>query len=165
MRDRINIVADLLMGAAHADNRFEGSEKETVRELLRNLLGGERLPIDLEFHLDEFQPARFDVGEAGAAFAGDSTETKRHLLELIAAVGGADREFDIAEDEYLHRVGMAVGLAEEAFHDLLATLVEEIDLVEGLEVVRYSEDVAEEGPRPPMPPPPGAKRHAGKKKV
>ena len=34
MKDRIHMVADLLMGAAHSDGRLEGMEKATVKRML-----------------------------------------------------------------------------------------------------------------------------------
>ena len=93
------MVADILMGAAHADSPLHGDEQAAVRRLLRQLLGGEALPMDIEFHIDEFEVSKFDLGEAAAAFAGDPPENRRRLLELVSAVHGADPEYDLAEDE------------------------------------------------------------------
>lgn len=130
MKDRITIVADLLMGAAHADARLEGEEKTAVRRILREILGVPNLPMDLDFRIDEFKPEALDVGEAGAAFVDDPPETKRRLLEMLAAVHAADSEHDFEEDEYLRRVGGAIGLSDDSYRDMLATIVEEIDLGE-----------------------------------
>jgi uncharacterized tellurite resistance protein B-like protein len=137
MKDRILVVADLLMGAAYADARLEGEEKAAVRRLLREVLGAPALPIDVDFRIDEFRPEAFDLGEAGAAFVDDPPELKRRLLELLAAVHGADREYDHLEDEYLRRVGGAIGLPDDRYRDLLTTVVEEIDLAEDLAQVRF----------------------------
>jgi uncharacterized tellurite resistance protein B-like protein len=125
MKDRINIVADLLMGAAHADGRLEGMETTTVKRLLREILGQPSLPMDLEFRLEEFNPRTFDLGEAGAAFVEDSPADKRHLLELISTVQSTDGEFDLAEDAYLRRVGLAIGLPEGHYRDLAAAVLED----------------------------------------
>jgi uncharacterized tellurite resistance protein B-like protein len=137
MKDRIDVVADLLMGAAYADDRLEGEEKATVKRLLRETLGVGTLPIDLEFRIDDFKPEGLDLGEAGAAFAREPLEMKRRLLELLSAVHSADDEYDFAEDEYLVRVGKAMGLDEKHYQDLLAIVLEEVDLAEDLRLVRH----------------------------
>jgi uncharacterized tellurite resistance protein B-like protein len=128
MKDRIPLVADILMAAAHADARFEGQERAAVVRLLRQVLGGGALPMDLQFRIDEFDNAGFDLGEAAAAFAGDPPETRRRLLELVSAVHAADDEYDLSEDEFVRQLGAALGLAEESYRDLAAVVVEEIDL-------------------------------------
>ena len=125
MKDRIAIVADLLMGAAHADGRLEGLEQATVKRILREIIGVHSLPMDLEFQLAEFKPETLDLGEVGAAFAEDTPLEKRRLLELITTLTGADGEFDLAEDAFVRRVGLAIGLDEAHFRDLCAAIIED----------------------------------------
>jgi uncharacterized tellurite resistance protein B-like protein len=137
MKDRIAIVADLLMGSAYADDKLDGQEKVAVRRLLRETLGVATLPMDLEFRIDEFDPKSLDLGEAGAAFANEPPEIKRRLLELLAATHDADDEYDFAEDEYLVRVAKAMGVDESQYQDLLAIVLEEVDLAEDLRLVRH----------------------------
>jgi uncharacterized tellurite resistance protein B-like protein len=128
MKDRIPLVADILMAAAHADAHLHGEERNAVRRLLRQVLTGEALPMDLDFRIDEFDPKTFDLGEAAAAFAGDPPETRRRLLELVSAVHAADEEYDLAEDDFVRRLGAALGLPEDSYLDLAATVIDEIDL-------------------------------------
>jgi uncharacterized tellurite resistance protein B-like protein len=128
MKDRIPIVADILMAAAHADDHLHGAERPEVRRLLCQVLGVEKLPMDLDFRIDEFKPETFDLGEAAEPFAGDPAETKRKLLELVSAVHAADEEYDLEEDAFLRRLGAALGLPEETYQDLAVTVIEEIDL-------------------------------------
>src|SRR4051794_33639996 len=128
MKDRIPLVADILMAAAHADARFYGNERAAVIRLLRQVLGGAALPMDLEFRIDEFAPASFDLGETAAAFVNEKPETKRRLLEMVSAVHAADDEYDLSEDDFVRRLGAALGLAEESYRDLAAVIVEEIDI-------------------------------------
>ena len=71
MKDRLPIVADLLMDAAFADQRLEGDEKDAVKRLLRELLDTQALPMDVDFRIDEFDPKTFDLAKAAAAFAAD----------------------------------------------------------------------------------------------
>jgi uncharacterized tellurite resistance protein B-like protein len=128
MKDRIPLVADILMAAAHADSHLHGDEKSAVRRLLRQVLGGEALPMDLEFRIDEFDAAAFDLGEASEPFAAEPIETRRRLLELVSAVHAADQEYDLSEDEFVHRLAAALGMTEDSYRDLAVTVVEEIDL-------------------------------------
>jgi uncharacterized tellurite resistance protein B-like protein len=137
MKDRLPLVADLLMEAAYADDKLEGEEKDAVKRLLREILDVPTLPMDLGFRIDEFDAKGFDRGAAVAAFAGDPPALKRRLLELIAAVHVADGEIDFAEDAHLRAVGEALGLPPEAFKELVVDVVEEIDLGEDLEHLRY----------------------------
>ena len=135
--DRLPLVADLLMDAAYADDRLEGAEKTAVKRMLREILDVPSLPMDLDFRVDEFDPQRFDRAQALAAFAGDSKDLKQRLLELVAAVHAADGEIDFAEDAQLRAVGAGLGLAPEDFADLVVDVVEEIDLGENLDRLRY----------------------------
>jgi uncharacterized tellurite resistance protein B-like protein len=137
MKDRLPLVADLLMDAAHADNRLEGEETEAVKRLLAGILEVPSLPMDLAFRIDEFDLKRFDRGAATQAFAADPPELKKRLLELIAAVHAADGEIDFAEDDHLRAVGAALGLPDDSFKELVVDVVEEIDLGDDLDRLRY----------------------------
>jgi uncharacterized tellurite resistance protein B-like protein len=128
MKDRIPIVADILMAAAHADDHLHGAERTEVRRLLRQVLGSEALPMDLDFRIDEFKVESFDLGEAAEAFASDPPENKRRLLELVSAVHAADEEYDLKEDAFVGQLGAALGLPEESYRDLAVTVIEEIDI-------------------------------------
>jgi uncharacterized tellurite resistance protein B-like protein len=139
MKDRLPLVADLLMEAAHADDRLHGDEKDAVRRLLRDILEAPTLPMDVDFHIDEFDAKGFDRAAAVAAFAADPPAVKRRLLELIAAVHAADGEIDFAEDAHLRAVGSALGLPPESFKELVVDIVEEID-VEDVDQLRYGHD-------------------------
>jgi len=137
--DRLPLVADLLMDAAYADDRLEGEEKAAIKRMLREILGLPALPMDLDFRVDEFDPRRFDRAKTLAAFAGDPKDLKQRLLELVAAVHAADGEIDFAEDAQLRAVGAGLGLAPEDFADLVVDVVEEIDLGDNLDRLRYGE--------------------------
>ncbi len=131
-KDRLPLVADLLMDAAHADRHLAGEEKATVRKLLREIMGTGNgpLPIDLDFRIDEFSPSAFDLTRTAAVFANDSPAQKRRLLELCAAVHAADGELDLAEDEHLRRVAAALGLSADQFQDLVVDILEDVENIE-----------------------------------
>jgi uncharacterized tellurite resistance protein B-like protein len=131
-KDRLPLVADLLMDAAYADHQLAGEEKSTVRRLLREImgLGSEPLPMDLDFRIDEFSPGTFDLARTAAAFAGDPVPHKRRLIELCAAVHAADGELDLAEDEHLRRVAAAIALPTSEFQDLVIDILEDVENLE-----------------------------------
>ncbi|HVR04190.1 MAG TPA: TerB family tellurite resistance protein [Polyangia bacterium] len=139
MKDRLPLVADLLMDAAHADDALEGEEKAAVKRLLREILEAASLPMDLDFRIEEFSPERFDLAVTTAAFANDPPALKRRLLELCAAVHAADGEIEFSEDEQLRRVGAALGLPAESYDDMVVTVIEELELGEDLERLRYGD--------------------------
>jgi uncharacterized tellurite resistance protein B-like protein len=137
--DRLPLLADLLMDAAYADDRLEGEEKTAIKRMLREILDVQALPMDLDFRIDEFDPKRFDRAQTLSAFAGDPKDLKQRLLELVAAVHAADGEIDLAEDAQLRAVGAGLGLAPEDFQELVVEVIEEIDLGEDLDRLRYRE--------------------------
>jgi uncharacterized tellurite resistance protein B-like protein len=137
MKDRLPLVADLLMDAAHADDRLHGEEKDAVKRLLCEILEVPSLPMDLDFHINEFDAKAFDRAAATSAFAGDPPALKKRLLELIAHVHAADGEIDFAEDAHLRAVGEALALPADDFKHLVVDIVEEIDLGEDLDHLRY----------------------------
>jgi uncharacterized tellurite resistance protein B-like protein len=130
MKNHILTITDLLLGAAYADKRFEGQEKDKIRSLLSKLAGGKTFPAAVEARFAEFSPAAFDIEAAGKKLShlGDD---RRKILEMIAAVSESDSEIDLAEDRYLRRAAEAMGLAEKDFRDLLVDF-QEVDELEGL---------------------------------
>jgi uncharacterized tellurite resistance protein B-like protein len=133
MSDRIDVITDLLMGAAHADGASDGSEEAAVRKLLGELLGDATLPSAIDERIKGFDPKSFDVKAAAAHFADDSVSRKRRLLELVEAVGDADEVIDSQEDDYLVALGEALGLKREEYADLALEIEE---LREALDDVR-----------------------------
>jgi len=141
--DRILPLCDLLLGAAHADDRFEDREDEAVRALLTELSGTE-LSLDAEQRLANFDPKAFDLAVTAKEFTSDSEDDKKRLLHLVAAINDADEEVDFAEDEYLRALAKALDLPDAA----LAGLVVEV------EVADLKEDFVKVRKGPPPPPPP-----------
>jgi uncharacterized tellurite resistance protein B-like protein len=136
MKDRIDVIADLLMSAAYADGRLVGEEKLAIAKLLRDILGVAKLPMDLEFRLQEFSNETFDIDKAAAEFIVEPPATKRALLQLVAAVHASDAEHDFDEDAHLRRLAAAIGLPEKDYADMVIDILEESDLAEDLAMVR-----------------------------
>ena len=118
MTPRIDLIADLLMGAAHADDHLDGSELETVERMLERVLVDEEIPDWLRWRIEDFDPAHLDVLKVVSKLGLDSLEDKRHLLELVVAVHESDEIWDLAEDDYLHEIGAALGLEAKDYEDL-----------------------------------------------
>ena len=141
--DRILPLCDLLLGAAHADKQFKFREREAVRRMLADLLGG-TLTTEVEDRLTAFAPPRFDLAATAAEFRDDPVEDRTRLLHLVAAVHDADNEIDFAEDDYLRSLARALALPDSALAGLTVD-VEVEDLRQSLTKIR-------KGPPPPPPP-------------
>jgi len=115
--DRILPLCDVLLGAAHADARFEDRERDEIREMLADLAGA-KLPPEVEARIAAFDPKAFDLTKAAAAFKGDDLDERRRLLFLVAAVNDADDELDLDEDAYLRALGAALDLPASALEGL-----------------------------------------------
>jgi uncharacterized tellurite resistance protein B-like protein len=130
MNDHILTITDLLLGAAYADKRLEGRETDQIRTLLTRLSGRLTLAADVEARFKGFSPAKFDIDKAGNELAGLGAD-RRKVLEMVAAVTESDDELDLAEDLYLRRAALAMGLDEKEFRDLVID-ISEVDELEGI---------------------------------
>ena len=117
--DSIRPVANLMLGAAHADGKFCEKEQDTVRGLLCQLIGREALPETLERQLQEFDPKRFDLQEAVDDFRANSNTTSRRMLELTRKVCDADGMIDIRENNHMLGLALALSLAPPQYRDLV----------------------------------------------
>jgi uncharacterized tellurite resistance protein B-like protein len=113
MSDRIDVICDLLLGAAFADDHFHEKEKQAINELLGKLVEG-AIPEGVTKRIEYFDAGDFDAKEAAGAFKDDSDDDKYKVLELIAAVHDADDEYDFAEDDYMREVASAMGMKGDA---------------------------------------------------
>lgn len=125
MKQYIETITQLLLGAAYADKRLAGAEITRIRSLLSTLLGGAEVPESLLHLINRFSPAAFNARQAAAGLGGLGVDDKRKLLELIASVHDADEELDLAEDVYLRTVAAALGLAEGEYRDLTLEILED----------------------------------------
>ncbi len=143
--DRLLPLAELLMGAAYADDTLTDGEKAEVRALLLDLAGA-KLPAAVEQRLAGFWPATFDLEAAVAPFLKDPPEVRRRLLFLVSAVIESDEAVEREEDDYLHEVCAALRLPPDALVGLSST-VDASALQADFAAVRYGqpdEDGAEE---------------------
>jgi uncharacterized tellurite resistance protein B-like protein len=127
MKQHIETITRLLLGAAYADKRLEGAEVTRIEAILRQVLGGEP-PADLLASLHHFSPAGFNVHSAAATLVGLEAGDKRRLLELVASVNDADDELDLAEDAYLRHVAVGIGVPEQEIADLTLEVLDDEEL-------------------------------------
>lgn len=125
-------LADLLMGAAYADQELDGREKETVRAKLADLLEAEEIPAELSARIEDFNPDTFNLEASAALLASEDAPLAREVLELVAAVNDADEELDLDEDKYLRDLAKALGVEESDYSDLKLEIVSVEDLREDL---------------------------------
>ncbi|WAS91959.1 TerB family tellurite resistance protein [Nannocystis punicea] len=128
MKQHIETITQLLLGAAYADKRLSGAEITRIRSLVSTLLGGAEVPESLLRQINTFSPAAFNVQQVASGLDDLSPEDKRKLLELVASVNDADEELDLAEDIYLRTVAAALGLAQEEYSDLTLEILGGDDL-------------------------------------
>jgi len=128
MKEQIDIITDLLLGAAYADKRLEGRELDTIRGLLERIVDESPLPAAQEQRIKSFNPAKHDASKAAAQLASLSAEDKRTVVDLVAWVTEADDEIDMAEDDYLRKVAIGIGLSEKEVAELTIEIIEDDEL-------------------------------------
>ena len=127
MKQHIETITQLLLGAAYADQRLEGAEVTRIEQILRSVLGGEPSEEVLG-SLRRFDPSTFNVHATAATLTGLEAADKRKLLELIASINEADDELDLAEDAYLRHVALGMGVAESEIADLTVDVLDDEEL-------------------------------------
>lgn len=128
MKEHIDTITDLMLGAAYADKRLEGRELDAIRSMVIKLLGSKALPQAQESRIKAFNPARFDAKSAAARLTALDHESKHKILELVATVTDSDEELDLAEDAYLRKVADGLGLGAEDLEGMTIEVLEDDEL-------------------------------------
>jgi uncharacterized tellurite resistance protein B-like protein len=123
MKQHIETITNLLLGAAYADKRLEGQEVKAIRSILAKLHGTDEPPEARLAQMKTFNPAKFNPRAAAATIGDITLEEKHKLLELISTVNESDEELDLDEDAYLRKVAEGLGLSD----DEIAGITLEID--------------------------------------
>ena len=144
MADRNELIADVLMAAAYADEHLDGRERDAVSELLARAMGADGLPVSLQQRLLQFERQSFDLQATAEALDLEGHDDVRHLLELVVAVHEADEIWDLAEDAYLRSLAEALGAPAELYEDLTI----------GELVLEHAGEVLAPPPMPEVPNPP-----------
>jgi len=120
----IPAVADILMGAAYADERLHGREALLIKSKMAELLATDEISDDLEDRLRNFRPEKFELCNTVERIMPLDKPTRRKIIELVAEVNAADGELDLNEDAYLRAVGDALGLEPAEYKDLALEFVD-----------------------------------------
>ncbi len=108
--EQLALVAELMLGAAHADGDYAGVEIVAIGEQLKGFVEAGELPGHVRRRIRIFDPESFDPKEACAALTFHDDHDKFGLLNLIATVTGADQVLHDAEADYIRLVASAIGL-------------------------------------------------------
>lgn len=119
VRERIEVILDLFLGALHADRRFDALERRALEHLLCDLLLRKDVPPELALRIERFSPDRFDLEACARDFRRDPPMCPRRMLELVLALCFSNGEYDLEEDEYLHCLGRAFELDPLEYDDLV----------------------------------------------
>lgn len=128
MKEHIDTITDLLLGAAYADKRLEGDELAAITKMVSKLLGTDSLPEAQSARLKAFNPAKFDVKEAAASLASLSDDDKKKVLDLVASLNESDDVIDLDEDAYLRKVADALGVDESVIAEHTIEILSDDDL-------------------------------------
>ena len=128
MKEHIDTITDLLLGAAYADKRLEGDELSAITKMICKLLSTDSLPEAQSARISAFNPAKFDVNAAGAVLSSLSEVDKKKVIELIASVNESDEVIDFDEDAYLRKAAGALGVSDEAIDEHAIEILSEDDL-------------------------------------
>lgn len=128
MKEHIDTITDLLLGAAYADKRLESKERDAITSMLTRLLGVSDLPDAQRDRIKGFNPAKLDASAAAASLATLPDADKRKILELVASVTESDDEIDLAEDAYLRTVAKGFGIPDDEIDSLTLEIIEEDEL-------------------------------------
>lgn len=133
LKEHIDTITDLLLGAAYADKRLEGKELDAIRSMVQKLMGTDAVPEAQAARIKAFNPAKHNAAAAAASLAGLGQEHKRKIIDLVATVTESDDELDFAEDAYLRTVAQGLGLSAEEIAELTIEVIEEAHLSEILD--------------------------------
>lgn len=121
--EQLKALAELLIGAAYADDDYDGHEAESIGDILRSLVPDGELPMEITGHLAMFDIDTFALGDACTRLGLQDATERRAILRLISEVTHADDVLDLAESEYIKRAGEALGASPEEYEDLTFDLV------------------------------------------
>ena len=128
MKEHIDTITNLLLGAAYADKRLEGEELRAITKMVCKLLGTDELPEEQSARLKAFNPAKFDVATAAGSLSSLGDDDKKKVLDLIASLNESDDELDLDEDAYLRKVASALGVDESVIAEHTIEVLSDEDL-------------------------------------
>ncbi len=112
--EQLKRLAELLLGAAHADGHFDGLEAGEIGDILHEVVDGD-LPSEVSLHLSKFDMSEFSLCESCDEMNLESDEERRAVISLVTRVTEADSLHDLAETDYIRQVVDAMGGDVDAY--------------------------------------------------
>ncbi len=112
-------IAEILLGVAYADRRFDAVEFDAIRAILGDFAHVGELPEAVSAAIRAFDADTFELS-ASVAQLEIRADNKLPLLQMVLGVADADRVRDPAEQHYFHRLATAIGASSEEVEALLA---------------------------------------------
>lgn len=106
-------IAELLVGAAHADGAVSWAERGVMGKVLASFVGTGELPEAVQEAITAFDPASFDVARAVSKLTLATRRDRAELLGLVSQIVDADAALAPDEAGYLRRVARAIGASED----------------------------------------------------
>lgn len=122
--EELPLVAGILLDAALADGEVDGSEVETIRQVLAEAAGLSRLTPEVVQALRGFDPQAFDLEATCGELGLDTRHRKRELLALVGSVIAADGVLDPGEGAWLGRLAQLMGRTDVQMERFLEELRE-----------------------------------------
>ena len=104
---QLPLFARVLMGAAHADGRYEGREEAAIRQVLSS--HDHPLSESVEDAIGAFSEGDFDLGSTCKEMGLTTVEGRAVVLRAVAEVTEVDDVLEPTEHTYLDNVAKALG--------------------------------------------------------
>ena len=108
---RAKALAEILCGAAHADDELDPDEADQIRAELRGLLGVTDVHPDVDKHVRMFSRSRFDLIDALTRLRLSDLAHKKALMRSVRSVLKADAIMRETERDYFARLAHTLRLA------------------------------------------------------
>lgn len=116
---RLEALAEILMGAAHADGDFDTAEAAAIEAYVAEFAQLEVVPDHVLQAIARFDPASYDPYDAIDRFGADDPEQGERLLRMVLRIVDADTARDVAEEHYFFALAGALGLEDQALMTFL----------------------------------------------
>lgn len=112
-------IADLLLGAAHADGTITWPERGAIARVLAGFVEQDELPEAVRDRIQRFDPDEHDITRAVSRLTVKTSRDRKELLALVSRVVDADAELVANEEGYLRSLAAAIGATEAELEEFL----------------------------------------------
>lgn len=120
---QLSHLADILLGAAHADADYDGREAETIALILDELVRDHEIPMAVSEHIQAFSIDDFSVSEACGSLHFNAEE-RHSVFALLARVVDADDVLDFSESAYIKAIAKELGAKPHEYEEYIVEFIE-----------------------------------------